>query len=363
MHTKPIHDYCSHKSTSLISISNEVDQDDIYDSSPEEKLKPKFQKLTQSKYFSLNDSETDMEEKKEEDVVIVKSASNGNKKRILDDSSDDEEVGFGFSTFTRKKSTDDSDDLLDDTPIKSKYNPFSNNDFISDDEEAVAVAAAIKASMKSTDKGRKRLRKHGQSSLEMISKKKAKKEHKIIYKDNFDEEQPENNNDSVEDDEISIASHASDDEEQKTAAQVLNEANALSAKIVKIVSQWCGGENSESSLSAKGLIVGEGALSLGGRGGLTQFAQADDNEWISREVMKKIMPSVELAEYQLLGVNWMALLNRLNFRKEGKKGKDGKMNVNGILADEMGLGKVSCVNEGLFHQCLLLSEHKSFLVP
>ncbi|EED86431.1 helicase-like protein [Thalassiosira pseudonana CCMP1335] len=45
--------------------------------------------------------------------------------------------------------------------------------------------------------------------------------------------------------------------------------------------------------------------------------------------MKEIMPSVDLAEYQLLGVNWMA------------GNKIGGMNVNGILADEMGLGNTT----------------------
>ena len=58
--------------------------------------------------------------------------------------------------------------------------------------------------------------------------------------------------------------------------------------------------------------------------------------WISDETMKEILPNVKLAEYQLLGVNWMALLNRTKFGK-AKSGKKGN-NVNGILADEMGLG-------------------------
>jgi SNF2 family DNA or RNA helicase len=57
--------------------------------------------------------------------------------------------------------------------------------------------------------------------------------------------------------------------------------------------------------------------------------------WISKEVMSGILPNVKLAEYQLLGVNWMALLNRTKFGT----GKTSK-NVSGILADEMGLGKV-----------------------
>jgi SWI/SNF-related matrix-associated actin-dependent regulator 1 of chromatin subfamily A len=231
---------------------------------------------------------------------------------------------------------------VDDTPTKTN-NGFSADDFISDEEEAIAIHAAMKASMKDQ---RKRLKKKKvKSSLETIEMnppaKKAKKQSKVIYLDDMEEE-VEHNESGEDDGEVSVASHALDDAEQKTAAQVLNEANALSAKIVKIVSQWCGGEGQAENLSSTGLILGEGALRLGGDGGggFTQLTQAaEDNEWISQEMMKKIMPNVELAEYQLLGVNWMALLNRLTFMKDIKRGRDGKMNVSGILADEMGLGK------------------------
>lgn len=223
---------------------------------------------------------------------------------------------------------------MDDTPVKTGL----KDDYISDDDEAAAVAQALKESVKDV---RKRLKKKiKKSSLETLDAqpKLKKKKSEIVYLDDVEEEEPEHAS-GDDDGEISVASHASDDEEQKTAAQVLNEANALSATIVKIVGQWCG---EQEGLSSKGLILGDGALSLGG-GGPTQFTQADDNQWISKETMKKIMPTVELADYQLLGVNWMALLNRLTFMKGScKRGKkDGKMNVNGILADEMGLGKVN----------------------
>ena len=306
-------------------------EDDIYDSSPEKKL---VKRVTKSPYFSNNDSDTDLEEKKEEDVVALKTNKPNNQKRILEDSDSDEDVGFGFSTFS-KKSGDNNVDLMDDTPVK----PGLDADDFVDDDEAVAIQAAMKASLRDQ---RKRLKKKNKSSLEMLQspkKKKQKKESNVVYLDDLEDEEPEAA--SGEDDgEISVASNASDDEEQKTAAQVLKEANALSAKIIKIVGQWCG----EQDVSSRGLILGEGALAFGGSGSNAQFTQMD-NEWIGKDTMKKIMPTVELAEYQLLGVNWMALLNRLTFMKgqrSNKKGnKDGKMNVNGILADEMGLGKVS----------------------
>ena len=39
--------------------------------------------------------------------------------------------------------------------------------------------------------------------------------------------------------------------------------------------------------------------------------------------------------YQLIGVNWLALLHGMKCNIEGKR----NTNVNGVLADEMGLGK------------------------
>ena len=79
----------------------------------------------------------------------------------------------------------------------------------------------------------------------------------------------------------------------------------------------------------------DGSLNLGHGASDVKLGEGDDM-WISDETMKEILPNVKLAEYQLLGVNWMALLNRSMFGKV-KSGKKGGV-VNGILADEMGLG-------------------------
>ena len=165
-------------------------------------------------------------------------------------------------------------------------------------------------------------------------------------KDSNDDDE---DNAANEDDEVEV--YEAVDEEEQTAAQVLAEANALSARIIKIVNGWYGGggggdsdgrENSNNGEKVKGLILGEdeGALCLaaGGEGGGNATSGGDDGDeaWISNETMKGLLPNVKLAEYQLLGVNWMALLNRTKFGG----GKTSK-NVSGILADEMGLGKVS----------------------
>ncbi|OEU16596.1 SNF2_N-domain-containing protein [Fragilariopsis cylindrus CCMP1102] len=50
--------------------------------------------------------------------------------------------------------------------------------------------------------------------------------------------------------------------------------------------------------------------------------------------MCKACPDVTLSKYQLIGVNWMRLLNGMTCETQ-----KGTKNVNGVLADEMGLGK------------------------
>ena len=72
--------------------------------------------------------------------------------------------------------------------------------------------------------------------------------------------------------------------------------------------------------------------------------------------MKGILPNVKLVEYQLLGLNWMALLNRTKFGG----GKTPKI-VRGILADEMGLGKVrnGVVRDFRVYMRVLVSFHRS----
>jgi SNF2 family DNA or RNA helicase len=66
-----------------------------------------------------------------------------------------------------------------------------------------------------------------------------------------------------------------------------------------------------------------------------RLSASDDHSWISQELMRKICPNVTLANYQLIGVNWMALLHGMKCEVKGRK---SHTNVNGILADEMGLG-------------------------
>jgi hypothetical protein len=87
-------------------------------------------------------------------------------------------------------------------------------------------------------------------------------------------------------------------------------------------------------------------------------------QWISNDTMCRLCPKIKLADYQLIGVNWMALLHSMKCdltqkngdmvasggnadseddddeeygkapkKKNSRSGK--KANVNGVLADEM----------------------------
>lgn len=145
------------------------------------------------------------------------------------------------------------------------------------------------------------------------------------------------------------------DESARAASNILDTANQLSAQVLQTMAQW-----SQSAVS--GMIV-DGALAL------TQLNVGEipttDHTWISQDQMREILPKVELAEvsmdslstifglclrrikvdvaktrlfipsqYQLIGVNWLALLHSMKCGVIEGKSKS-QMNVNGILADGM----------------------------
>jgi len=274
------------------------------------------------------------------------------------DDDDDEDLALAEALAISKA---EHDSLLEHTPDKQtdrafdketkrkrlkKTNRMSSSSMLEDLVTLSNRRAQPKTKTTTQTKTKKKKKKKGEIELPIDSE-----EEEIIQDDEDDDA------DDDEDDEDDVYEI---NEEEQTAAQVLREANALSAKIVHIVSGWCGG----NERAVQGLIVGkeEGALGMGGASAFGPLANkhkhsnsnrnADgdpDAMWISKEVMSDILPKVELAEYQLLGVNWMALLNRLTFggktnektkhrKNHGKKNGRG-LTVNGILADEMGLGK------------------------
>jgi hypothetical protein len=101
----------------------------------------------------------------------------------------------------------------------------------------------------------------------------------VLYKDDIETLKDSDDDDDAANEDEEVEVYEARDEEEQTAAQVLAEANALSARIIKIVNGWYGGgggdndggANSNNGEKVRGLILGEdeGALCLagGGRGG------------------------------------------------------------------------------------------------
>jgi SNF2 family DNA or RNA helicase len=145
------------------------------------------------------------------------------------------------------------------------------------------------------------------------------------------------------------------DEDAKEASTVLAAANELSASVLRIMTSWAsdlneGGDNEGAKMTVpQGMIV-DGALAMASlkknpcEANNKSGNNSSSHSWISNEVMQHVLPNLTLAEYQLIGVNWMAMLHKMTYTVT--KGK--ATNVNGILADEMGRCR-------RFGSCLLAS--------
>jgi len=186
----------------------------------------------------------------------------------------------------------------DDTPMKDNFDS-------ADEDEQVAVAIAM--------------------SLQ-DSKKKKQYIHEL--QDSSDESDREEEDEAEE--EVFV-----DDKDAKTAASVLATANELSAQVLRNMQQWIASPSSSSEAKAPVGMIVDGALALSGMTEEVDSGANHKHKWISQEQMREICPGVTLASYQLIAVNWMALLHGMQVQVEGNK----KTNVNGVLADEMGLGK------------------------
>ncbi|KAL7567389.1 hypothetical protein ACA910_010280 [Epithemia clementina (nom. ined.)] len=187
--------------------------------------------------------------------------------------------------------------------------------------------------------------------------------------DNDDENDNNSNNGDNDDDDRDegFANREETSKEAQQAASILATANRLSIQVLQTMRSWMNAgqdennsnsdnnNNSDNNAPVLGMIV-DGALAMtdfqanGGAGagaGPSDTPQCHD--WISQETMQRICPQITLAKYQLIGVNWMALLHSLQVdvadntssSHQAKTRKKKTTNVNGVLADEMGLGKTA----------------------
>mmetsp|Transcript_14588 Transcript_14588/g.35477 ORF Transcript_14588/g.35477 Transcript_14588/m.35477 type:complete len:1202 (+) Transcript_14588:225-3830(+) len=241
-------------------------------------------------------------------------SSKTNSITLLDsDDDEDEDEGNGMSKKMAKK-----------VSKESISNGFSDNNTFeleeSDDDEDMRVAKKL--------------------SLKTLSKKNNGGQKKSSWKDirqTGGEENPLELSDdsSGDEDEDGDGSAEYQTKEQKAALEILKTAEQLSAHVVTAMRGWTAQADKAASEKALQGIITDGAVTLGKVDGASM---SGDNEWITAETMREVCPDVKLADYQLVGVNWMALLNGMEC-EVGTRGNTKKTNVNGVLADEMGLGK------------------------
>ena len=303
------------------------------------------------------------------------------KKRVLNEDSDD---GYddGDANYQKALKQATLESLKDQ---KSEPEPTPPGDFDDSDEDfQMAVNHAIAKSKQdktSRPKAQKRLQKKTKGitsgSKKVKRNNQTKDESTLASEDAFidtddepesmkvDEGNNENEIVNIEDSSSSSEDEGPEDdqeeyvdEEAREASAILATANELSANVLRIMTSWAGGKNkdpsgeNETPLVPQGMIV-DGAVAMSSlksngpsseaKGNDKADDQSNKHRWISNETMKEILPTVTLPEYQLLGINWLAMLHSmtctLKNRKNGKKRKPQKTNVNGVLADEMGLGK------------------------
>jgi len=136
------------------------------------------------------------------------------------------------------------------------------------------------------------------------------------------------------------------DEELSEATRVLQAVESLTKEIIDEVKTWCGGVSTNTSDSAttttneldddsddddemtkpsskstptKQQFEEEGALAMNVLKSGSNNPESGEMPatWISSSHMRSLCPSLKLADYQLLGVNWLALLGRLKFKSSG----------------------------------------------
>jgi hypothetical protein len=240
-----------------------------------------------------------------------------------------------------------------------------------DDDEVMAIEAAIKNSLKDAKKskngtGKKRFQKLGQKIKNGKSNNTTKKtkvdstsssQHEDDFLKDSDEEDVTEVLESLKEEkpiEVLDVPSSDDDEEEvddedaymdddaKEASTVLAAANELSASVLRVMTSWASdlnedGDSERAKMTVpQGMIV-DGALAMASlkknpaEANNKSGNNSSSHSWISNEVMQKVLPNLTLAEYQLIGVNWMAMLHKMSYTTNGKA-----TNVNGILADEMG---------------------------
>ena len=310
------------------SSSSEDEEKEILSRKKKQKSNP-TSSITTSRFFN----------EKKSFLQKSKSSTSRIQKKVVVELSSDEEDDFFTERTTKKSAAKEKKLDYIDLLMSDKE---ADEDLHVSLEERQAIKQALKLSMKDNIPPAKK-------NLKPAKREKNGKSITLLSDDEI-----ESDNEIQNDEEIDCFEE--EDEESKVAGSVLRVTNHLSSFIVAQMTKWCV-ETSENELVGKkgviqGMLVSNGALSAGSvatssyqpgsNGGsiADKFKQglsfSATPRWIEREEIEKLCPGLSLADYQLVGVNWLALLYTLTYKVE----ETGRVShVNGVLADEMGLGK------------------------
>jgi len=340
----------------IIELDSSSDEDDDIFEVTENKKPTKSANVRQMKVKSmsmnLSSSDDESDEPQSKSSAKAKPKSSRDKSMYFQKKERDSDLEMASPTIIhaknktskRKQHFSDSDD--DIIPSTKKFNPIKSTSDVgvaglsdTDDDEALHETIALSKALELSRKEEETKQKKAMEQFPSVSK--------VIYKEDPKTDDEEDEEDAVEEMEYFV------DEKELEASSVLDAANNLSARIVSEMANWF-----ESGGASSGLIV-DGAIAMSSlkmkeeKNSLAEEKKEDTNEsksvddkWITSQEMERVCPQLTLKDYQLIGVNWMALLNRSTFKmkgdcdKEKKKRRKGSA-VNGVLADEMGLGKVS----------------------
>lgn len=303
------------KRHNVLSLASDDDDDDelladpfARSTAPKPADAPNTAKVPSS--FARRNGDKD-ENDEDEPTPIAARRSKHKRPRAFDEEEDD---GPAVARTTASIQLDDSDDEEEDVKLAKKASlvdrskPSVTIDIVDseDEDEKVALDLAISESMNDAHKSNKKNR---------FSKFSANHKSVLEQVGGFDDEkmaedEPEDEDEDYGEEEV--------DKDALEARTILETAKRLSGQILRSLSQW-GGSN--------GMIVQDGAIAFHE----SDAAAADDkvsSDWICGDTMKRACPNVELAPYQLIGVNWLALLHKLTVEVDGKL-----TNVNGVLAD------------------------------
>jgi len=279
----------------------------------------KINRKFRSPYF------TSAEEKKEDKINIQKNQYKSERSINIENVDADYAEKLALHHAMKDSLKETKSKSVSKRPSKRSRSHLEQYVRSNEDQDMKDAIAASLVESETTEKKRK----HQRIFVEDSESDDDNKKHKASYKRSIALEEEESDSDNGED-------NFEDDEyhnpESREALSVLETTKNLSSRIMSRMSQWCIDTKSEDpkncsrTSSTTGMIVG-GALSY-------SICKTERHQLlVQREDIEEICRGLKLGDYQLLGVNWLALLNSMqcSIEKEKSKSNQNISHVNGVL--------------------------------